>query len=40
VFPYNVDSLEEYQQMLQMGVDGVITSDPVMVRKLSAGLRR
>ena len=34
VFPYNVDSREEYQQMIQMGVDGVITSDPPLVSVL------
>ena len=36
VFPYNVDSPEEYQRMIQMNVDGVITSDPVMVPKLGS----
>ena len=39
VFPYNVDSQEEYQQMIQMDVDGVITSDPVMVPKLGSVMR-
>jgi len=38
VFPYNVDSLEEYQHMIQMNVDGVITSDPLMVRKLNVSM--
>jgi glycerophosphoryl diester phosphodiesterase len=33
VFPYNVDSQKEYQRMIQMDVDGVITSDPVTVPK-------
>jgi glycerophosphoryl diester phosphodiesterase len=33
VFPYNVDSQKEYQRMIQMHVDGVITSDPVTVPK-------
>ena len=33
VFPYNVDSQKEYQQMIRMDVDGVITSDPVTVPK-------
>ncbi|MBC8457879.1 MAG: glycerophosphodiester phosphodiesterase, partial [Deltaproteobacteria bacterium] len=31
VFPYNVDTPEEYQRMINMDVDGVITSDPAMV---------
>jgi glycerophosphoryl diester phosphodiesterase len=39
VFPYNVDSQEEYQRMIQMNVDGVITSDPVMVPKLGSVVR-
>jgi glycerophosphoryl diester phosphodiesterase len=39
VFPYNVDSPEEYQRMIQMNVDGVITSDPVMVPKLGSVVR-
>jgi len=30
VFPYNVDSPGEYQRVLQMDVDGVITSDPLL----------
>ena len=33
VFPYNVDSQKEYQRLIQMDVDGVITSDPVTVPK-------
>jgi glycerophosphoryl diester phosphodiesterase len=32
VFPYNVDTLEELQKMTQMEVDGVIVSDPLLVR--------
>ena len=32
VFPYNVDTLEEFQKMTQMEVDGVIVSDPLLVR--------
>ena len=30
VFPYNVDSLNDFQRVIQWGVDGVITSDPLM----------
>lgn len=30
VFPYNVDTPKEYQRMLAMKVDGVITSDPFL----------
>ncbi len=30
VFPYNVDTLEDYLKMTGMNVDGVITNDPVM----------
>jgi len=29
VFPYNVDTLEDYVKMIDMKVDGVITDDPV-----------
>ena len=39
VFPYNVDSQKEYQRMIQMDVDGVITSDPVTVPKLGSVIR-
>jgi len=39
VFPYNVDSQKEYQRMIQMDVDGVITSDPVTVPKLGSVMR-
>jgi len=35
----NVDSQKEYQQMTQMDVDGVITSDLVTVPKLSSVMR-
>jgi glycerophosphoryl diester phosphodiesterase len=35
VFPYNVDTLEEYQTAMEMDVDGVITSDPLMIRESS-----
>lgn len=31
IFPYNVDSLAQYEKVAKMGVDGVITSNPVMV---------
>jgi glycerophosphoryl diester phosphodiesterase len=30
VFPYNVDTAEQYRQVMHMGVDGVITSDPFL----------
>jgi glycerophosphoryl diester phosphodiesterase len=36
VFPYNVDSLEEYRKVMKMHVDGVITSDPCMIRESAA----
>lgn len=29
VFPYNVDTFEEYMRMIDMQVDGVITDDPL-----------
>ena len=29
VFPYNVDTFEDYVKMIDMKVDGVITNDPV-----------
>jgi glycerophosphoryl diester phosphodiesterase len=35
VFPYNVDSPGEYQRMIQMDVDGVITSDPPLLSDLA-----
>jgi glycerophosphoryl diester phosphodiesterase len=35
VFPYNVDTLEEYKKVMEMDVDGVITSDPLMIREPS-----
>ena len=35
VFPYNVDSPGEYQRVLQMDVDGVITSDPLLLSDLA-----
>jgi glycerophosphoryl diester phosphodiesterase len=35
VFPYNVDTLEEYQKVMEMEVDGVITSDTLMIRESS-----
>ena len=31
VFPYNVDSPGEYQRMIRMDVDGIITSDPPLL---------
>jgi glycerophosphoryl diester phosphodiesterase len=33
VFPYTVDTLEDYLKMTGMNVDGVITNDPVSARK-------
>jgi glycerophosphoryl diester phosphodiesterase len=39
VFPYNVDSQKEYQRMIQMDVDGVITSDPITVPRLGSVIR-
>jgi glycerophosphoryl diester phosphodiesterase len=35
VFPYNVDALKEYRQMLAMNVDGVITSNPFLSKDRS-----
>jgi glycerophosphoryl diester phosphodiesterase len=35
VFPYNVDSREEYRRMIQMDVDGIITSDPPLLSDLA-----
>jgi glycerophosphoryl diester phosphodiesterase len=35
VFPYNVDTLEDYIRMRDMKVDGVITNDPVMAAEWS-----
>jgi glycerophosphoryl diester phosphodiesterase len=37
VFPYNVDSRKDCQRMLDLQVDGVIVSDPLMVRDCRAG---
>jgi glycerophosphoryl diester phosphodiesterase len=34
VFPYNADTQEDIQRMLDMGADGVITSDPLLMNKL------
>jgi len=31
VFPYKVDSLEQYEEAVRMEVDGVITSNPIMI---------
>jgi glycerophosphoryl diester phosphodiesterase len=39
VFPYNVDTKKEYQRMIHMDVDGVITSDPVTVTKRGSVMR-
>jgi len=36
VFPYNVESPGEYQRMINMDIDGVITSDPAMVPGLGS----
>jgi len=35
VFPYTVDTLEDYLKMTAMNVDGVITNDPAAVQKWS-----
>jgi glycerophosphoryl diester phosphodiesterase len=35
VFPYNVDALRGYRQMLAMKVDGVITADPFLAKDRS-----
>ncbi len=35
VFPYTVDTMEDYLKMTAMNVDGVITNDPVSVQKWS-----
>jgi glycerophosphoryl diester phosphodiesterase len=35
VFPYNVDSPGEYQRLIQMDVDGIITSDPPLLSDLA-----
>ena len=35
VFPYNVDTLEDYTRMMDMKVEGVITDDPVAARQWS-----
>ena len=33
VFPYNIESLEQYEEAVNMGVDGVITNDPVLMSR-------
>lgn len=38
VFPYNVDSRRDYQRMLDLQVDGVIVSDPLMAGECRAGM--
>lgn len=35
VFPYNVDALSDYRQMLAMNVDGVITGNPFLAKERS-----
>lgn len=37
VFPYNVETQEDYGQMVEMQVDGVITSDPLISQGWSQG---
>jgi glycerophosphoryl diester phosphodiesterase len=32
VFPYNADTADEIRRMFDMGVDGVISSDPLLTR--------
>jgi len=39
LFYSNVDSQKEYQRMIQMDVDGVITSDPLTVPKRGSVMR-
>lgn len=36
VFPYNVDSLEDFHKVIQWGVDGVITSNPPLVMEANS----
>ena len=31
IFPWNVDTPEDIQRMLEMGVDGVIVDDPLLM---------
>jgi glycerophosphoryl diester phosphodiesterase len=31
VFPYNVDTPEQFKQMFDMQVDGLISNDPLLV---------
>ena len=35
VFPYNVDTFKDYDGMIDMTVDGVITDDPVAAAQWS-----
>ena len=35
VFPYNVDTLKAYRQMLAIKVDGMITNNPLLAKKRS-----
>lgn len=35
VFPYNVETPEDCGRMIRMGVDGVITGDPLMAMKMN-----
>jgi glycerophosphoryl diester phosphodiesterase len=35
VFPYNVDTCEDYEKMVDMKVDGVITDDPLLALRCS-----
>ena len=37
VFPYNVESREDLKQMVEMKVDGVIISDPLLPEELNLG---
>lgn len=37
VFPYNADTPEDIERMLSMGVDGVITSDPLLMKRVIRG---
>jgi len=38
VFAYTVNSIKKFNQLIKMGVDGVFTNDPVMLRAHTGGL--
>jgi glycerophosphoryl diester phosphodiesterase len=37
VFPYNVNTTEDIERMLEMGVDGLIVDDPLLVKAYGKG---